>query len=73
MSTPSIDIGCLNVEERLELIETLWESLVADPSCIPVTDAQKRMLDERLNEIDSGDDVGIPWRNVKARVQTKLS
>jgi len=73
MSRPAVNIDNLNVEERLELIESLWESLVADPSKIPVTDAQKLMLDERLDEIDSGDDAGTPWEGVKARIQKRLS
>ncbi len=73
MSRPAIEIDNLNVEERLELIESLWESLVADPSMIPVTDAQKRILDERLDEIEAGDDAGTPWEDVKARIQKRLS
>lgn len=73
MSRPAIEIDNLNVEERLELIESLWESLVVDPSNIPVTDAQKQMLDERLDEIDAGDDAGIPWEDVKARIKKRLS
>ena len=67
------EIGNLNVAERLELIESLWESLVADPSNIPVTDAQKQMLDERLDEIDAGDDAGVPWEDVKAGIRKRLS
>ncbi len=73
MARPAIEIDDLNIEERLELIESLWESLVVDPSNIPVTDAQKKMLDERLDEVDAGDDAGIPWEDVKARIQKRLS
>jgi len=73
MSRSAIEIDTLNVEERLELIESLWESLVAEPSKIPVTDAQKHMLDERLAEIEAGDDAGVPWEEVRARVLKRLS
>ena len=73
MSRPAIEIGNLNIEERLELIESLWESLVTDPSNIPVTDAQKRILDERLDAIAAGDDAGISWEVVKDRVLKILS
>jgi len=68
MSRPAIDIDHLNVEEKLELIETLWESLASDPSNIPVTEAQKKLLDERIAEIDAGDVETIPWEEVKARI-----
>ena len=73
MSRPAIEIGSLNIEERLELIESLWDSLVTDPSNIPVTDAQKRILDERLDAIAAGDDAGISWEVVKARILKILS
>ncbi len=73
MSRPAIEIDNLNVEERLELIESLWESLVVDPDNVPVTDAQKKLLDERLDEIESGDDAGTPWDEVKARIVKRLS
>ena len=70
MSRPAIEIDNLNVEERLELIESLWESLIVDPSNVPVTDAQKQLLDERL---DAGDDTGTPWEDVKTRILKRLS
>jgi putative addiction module component (TIGR02574 family) len=73
MSRPAIKIDSLNVEERLELIESLWESLVVDPSNVPITDAQKQMLDERLAEIETGDDAGVPWEEVRARILKRLS
>jgi putative addiction module component (TIGR02574 family) len=73
MSRPAIEIDNLNVEERLELIESLWESLIVDPSNVPVTDAQKQLLDERLDAIDAGDDTGTPWEDVKARILKRLS
>jgi len=73
MSRPAIEIDNLSAEERLELIESLWESLIQNPSSIPVTDAQKRILDDRLDEIEAGDDTGIPWEEVKARITKQLS
>ena len=73
MARPAIEIEKLNVEERLDLIEALWESLSANPSQIPVPDSHKAMLDERLDEIDAGDDAGIPWNEVLERVRKRLA
>lgn len=53
MSPPAIEINDLNVEERLKLIEPPWESLVVDPSNVPVSEVQKQLLDERLDEIEA--------------------
>jgi putative addiction module component (TIGR02574 family) len=42
----------LPLEERLKLVEDLWDSIAAEESGIPLTDAQRRLLDERLNEYE---------------------
>jgi putative addiction module component (TIGR02574 family) len=40
----------LPVEERLRLIEMIWESLVRQPSDIPMGEAHRALIDERLAE-----------------------
>jgi len=47
-----IDIATLSQEERLRLLEQLWDSLSATPEAIPLTDAQREELDRRLDDLD---------------------
>jgi putative addiction module component (TIGR02574 family) len=72
MSTPAIDIRGLNASERLQLIEELWDSLRAEPACVPLTDAQRRELDRRLDDIEQGETTGIPWDEVLSRVRNAM-
>ena len=65
----NIDIAKLSPEERLELLEQLWDSLA--PETIPMTDAQKEELDRRLDELDREGPVGLPWNEVLGRVAAK--
>ena len=45
-------------DERLRLAEVIWASLAAEPSTVPLSDAHRQVLDERLAEHDkSPDDV----------------
>jgi putative addiction module component (TIGR02574 family) len=45
-------------EERLRLAEVIWASLAAEPSNVPLGDAHRQVLDDRLAEHDkSPDDV----------------
>ena len=44
------DLLKLPAEERMRLIELLWESLAAEPGALPLGDAQRTVLDERLSE-----------------------
>lgn len=40
----------LPVEEKLRLLELIWDSLAADPPALPLSDAQRAIIDERLTE-----------------------
>jgi putative addiction module component (TIGR02574 family) len=40
----------LPAEERLHLVELIWASLAADPSEVPLSEAHRAFLDERLAE-----------------------
>lgn len=60
------EIAALSPEERLELIDDLWESLnhLAGSKSTQqqeIPDWQKRILDERLSELQrfSADDIGL--------------
>ena len=66
----TIDISRLSPEERLRLLEQLWESLSATPEAIPLTNAQREELDRRLNELDRDGPVGIPWEEVLHRIRS---
>ena len=61
MSTPAIDIEKLAPEERLHLIEDLWESLRAQAESVPLTEPQRDLIDRRLDELDSGEATVITW------------
>ncbi len=63
-SMGTVDINRLSSEERLRLLEELWESLSATPEAIPLTDAQREELDRRLDELDRDGPTGIPWEEV---------
>ncbi len=71
MSKPDLDIGSLTPEERLSLLEELWESLAATPEAIPLTEAQRAELDRRLDELEAEGPVGIPWDEVLSRIRTR--
>ena len=69
MAIPSIDIARLSSEERLQLLDELWESLCKDPRSVPFTQAQREDLDARLDEIERQGSRGIPWDEVVRRIR----
>jgi putative addiction module component (TIGR02574 family) len=54
--TDVAEILKLPVEERMRLVELIWESLSADPSALPLSDAHRAVLDERLAEHERNPD-----------------
>lgn len=37
-------------QERLRLVQIIWDSVAADASAVPLGDAQRAIIDERLAE-----------------------
>jgi len=64
MSLPALNLGGLTPDEKLRLIEEVWDSLAADPQDVPLVDWQVRELDRRLDDLDRDGPTGIPWERV---------
>lgn len=58
----------LPVEERLKLVEALWESVAECPEALELTVAQKEELDRRLAACVRDPDAGVPWAELKQRL-----
>jgi putative addiction module component (TIGR02574 family) len=43
----------LPIGERIRLVEDLWDSIAAEQSVLPMSDAQKAELDQRLDAYES--------------------
>jgi putative addiction module component (TIGR02574 family) len=69
MSKRHLDIVSLTPEERLDLLEELWDSLAATPEAIPLTGTQRAELDRRLDDLEREGPVGIPWDEVLDRIR----
>ena len=67
----TVDIASLSTEERLRLLEELWESLRATPERIPLTSVQREELDRRLDELDREGPAGIPWEEVFRKIRSR--
>ncbi|HEV2300145.1 MAG TPA: addiction module protein [Stellaceae bacterium] len=59
MADPASDLARLSPEQRLELIERLWDSL--EDSGVPVTDAQRSELERRIASFDRDREQAVPW------------
>jgi putative addiction module component (TIGR02574 family) len=65
----NLGIERLSIEERLLLVEEIWDSIAAEEEEIPVTEAQKQDLERRLALYQQNPNAGSSWEEVKARLQ----
>jgi putative addiction module component (TIGR02574 family) len=62
-----LGIDRLSVEDRLALVQDIWDSIAADVERAPLTEAQRRELERRLADSLARPDAVTPWEEVKAR------
>jgi len=69
MAAPLLEeIRKLSVAERLELVEDVWDSIVAEGEGLPVPESHRRELARRRQEHrDHPEDV-VPWEEVRAQL-----
>lgn len=65
-SIESLGIDRLSIEERLVLVEKIWDSIAADSAAMPLTEAQRVELQKRIEEDDANPDDVIPWEQIRA-------
>ena len=72
VSLKSLGIERLGIEERLALVEDLWDSIAADSRAVPLTDAQRTELDRRIAEHDAKPNDVVPWDEIKTSITERL-
>jgi putative addiction module component (TIGR02574 family) len=64
VAKPALDISNLTPDEKLELIDELWQSV--RPEDLALTPETRAELDRRLEKLDRDGPVGIAWADVRA-------
>ena len=64
------DILEMPVQERIQLVEIIWESIGAVPHAIEVSPELKTELQSRLADFDQNPEAGYSWDQVKTHLKT---
>lgn len=62
----------LPVEERIKLVEELWDSIASDQKALPLTDEQKAELDRRLDAYELDENHGRLVTDSISEIRRKL-
>jgi len=68
----ALGIDRLSVDDRITLVQQIWDSIAADAEQRPLTDAQRQELERRADDDDANLDDVIPWDQVKAEAMLKF-
>jgi len=68
----SLGIGQLSVAERLILVQDIWESTSAEAVRAPLSEEQRREIDQRLDTHQANPAAAVPWEQVEAEAIARL-
>ncbi len=71
LTIQSLGIDRMSIEDRLRLIEEIWESLDTAAGDLPLPESHREDLDRRLAAADADPGGGAPWEEVLARLRRK--
>ena len=61
----------LPLEERLRIVEDLWDSIAADSQTLPLSEAHKEVLEQRLSTFKQDGNKGRPADEILAEIKTR--
>jgi putative addiction module component (TIGR02574 family) len=60
------EITALSIEDRIGIVEAIWESIAAEPEGLSLTEAQRKELERRIVAHAASPEAVIPWEVVRA-------
>jgi putative addiction module component (TIGR02574 family) len=71
-SLSELDLTQLTVDQRLELIGLLWDSIPESAESLPIPEWHRQELEQRLAAADAAPELAIPWEEVRRRLRGNL-
>ena len=59
----------LPVQERIRLVELIWDSVAAESDSMEISPELRAELDRRLADFEANPEAGYTWDEVKARLK----
>jgi putative addiction module component (TIGR02574 family) len=69
----TLGIDRLSVEERIALVQEIWDSIANDADVAPLSESQRQELNRRADDDDANPADTVPWEQVKAQALDRWS
>jgi putative addiction module component (TIGR02574 family) len=63
------EIVSLSIEERIRLVQAIWDSIAAEQAYPDLTERQKQELDHRIDDYEINPDNVMTWEEIKGSIQ----
>jgi putative addiction module component (TIGR02574 family) len=70
-ATDMLGFDELSIEEKIEIVQSLWNRIAEESGAVLPTNSQREELDRRLEASDNRDDRSNSWSDVRARLRSK--
>jgi putative addiction module component (TIGR02574 family) len=71
IATTLNQIKTLNLDDRIKLVQAIWDTIAEDQADMELTDAEKQEFDRRIAEHDADSDNVLTWEELKANIKNK--
>ena len=61
----------LSVEDKMEVIQSLWDDIAAEQSLGEFPEAHQIILEERIKKIAEGEAIYKPWSEVQQKFENR--
>ncbi len=61
----------MSVPKRIKLAQAVWDSVAEVPKSLPITEAERKILDRELRSYYANPGASIPWSKVKTKLLRK--
>lgn len=69
ITTTLNEIASLNLEDRIHLVQSIWDSIAEEQAYPELTEKQKEELDHRINDQEINPDNTMTWEEIKASIK----
>lgn len=67
-----LGIDRLSVEDRLALVQEIWDSIADEAGRMPLSEAQRLELERRIAAHEANPGAAVPWEQVEAEALARL-
>ena len=71
--TPTLSLESMSTEEKIQVMEFIWDDLCKKADSIPSPPWHKKVLDEREEGIKRGEEKFLDWETAKRNIRNDIS